>query len=32
VLDANYTREAPAPYTLRAISSARKAGALQSAP
>jgi hypothetical protein len=32
VLDANYTREAPAPYTLRTISGARKAGALQSAP
>lgn len=32
VLDANYTREAPAPYTLRTISGGRKAGALQSAP
>lgn len=32
VLDSNYTSEAPAPYTLRSISGARKAGALQSAP
>jgi hypothetical protein len=32
VLDATYTRESPAPYTLRAISGARKVGALQSAP
>ena len=32
VLDASYTHDAPAPYALRAISGARKAGALQSAP
>ena len=33
VLDAAYTRDAPAPYTLRSIASgARKAGALQAAP
>ncbi|MDP1781738.1 MAG: hypothetical protein Q8L18_07590, partial [Hydrogenophaga sp.] len=32
VLDAGYVRDAPRPYQLRAISGARKAGALQSAP
>ncbi|MGE0098158.1 MAG: hypothetical protein AB7S86_07390 [Hydrogenophaga sp.] len=32
VPDATYTRDAPAPYTLRTISGARKVGALQSAP
>ncbi|WP_332751631.1 right-handed parallel beta-helix repeat-containing protein [Hydrogenophaga sp.] len=32
VLDPTYTADAPAPYTLRTISGARKAGALQSAP
>jgi hypothetical protein len=32
VLDPTYVAEAPAPYTLRTISGARKAGALQSAP
>lgn len=32
VLDATYLRDAPRPFQLRAISGARKAGALQSAP
>lgn len=32
VLDAGYVFDAPRPYQLRAISGARKAGALQSAP
>ncbi len=32
VPDASYTRDAPAPYTLRAISGSRKVGALQAAP
>ena len=32
VPDANYTRDAPAPYTSRAISGGRKAGALQVGP
>lgn len=32
VPDASYTRDAPAPYALRAISGSRKVGALQSAP
>jgi hypothetical protein len=32
VLDASYVRDAPRPFLLRAISGARKAGALQSAP
>ncbi|KRC04380.1 hypothetical protein ASE11_04825 [Hydrogenophaga sp. Root209] len=32
VLDATYVRDTPRPFQLRALSSARKAGALQSAP
>lgn len=32
VLDASYVRDAPRPFQLRAISGARRAGALQSAP
>ncbi|MDP3835528.1 MAG: right-handed parallel beta-helix repeat-containing protein [Hydrogenophaga sp.] len=32
VLDSTYTREASAPYKLRTLSGARKAGALQSTP
>jgi hypothetical protein len=32
VLDPTYTADAPAPYTLRTISGARNAGAIQSAP
>ncbi len=32
VLDASYVRDAPRPFHLRAVSGARKAGALQSAP
>ncbi|WP_159590085.1 right-handed parallel beta-helix repeat-containing protein [Hydrogenophaga sp. BPS33] len=32
VPDSGYTRDAPAPYTLRAISGSRKVGALQAAP
>ncbi|MBT9464338.1 right-handed parallel beta-helix repeat-containing protein [Hydrogenophaga sp.] len=32
VLDASYVRDAPRPLQLRAVSGARKAGALQSAP
>ena len=32
VPDASYTRDAPAPYTLRALSGSRKVGALQAAP
>ncbi len=32
VLDASYVRDTPKPFQLRAVSGARKAGALQSAP